>query len=25
VVLELGALGGRGVLGDRKVHALRVC
>ena len=25
VVLELGALGGRAVLGDRKVHALQVC
>jgi adenine phosphoribosyltransferase len=25
VVLELAALGGRRVLGDRKVHALRVC
>lgn len=25
VVLELAALGGRGVLGDRKVHALQVC
>ncbi|HEY3469141.1 MAG TPA: adenine phosphoribosyltransferase [Amycolatopsis sp.] len=25
VVLELGALGGRQVLGDRKVHALRTC
>lgn len=25
VVLELAALGGRQVLGDRKIHALRVC
>ncbi|MBE1494176.1 adenine phosphoribosyltransferase [Amycolatopsis lexingtonensis] len=25
VVLELGALGGREVLGDRKIHALRTC
>jgi adenine phosphoribosyltransferase len=25
VVLELAALGGRGVLGDRKVHALQTC
>ncbi|MFJ1760016.1 adenine phosphoribosyltransferase [Amycolatopsis sp. NPDC088138] len=25
VVLELAALGGRGVLGDRKIHALQVC
>jgi adenine phosphoribosyltransferase len=25
VVLELAALGGRGVLGNRKIHALQVC
>ncbi len=25
VVLELGALGGRDVLANRKVHALQVC